>query len=161
MTAWMLLRSCSRLAAMATRCSRGVSALATAQAEIGAMLSGAAWGAGFDGSRTRKVWALLTRTRCMDKAALDPLVLDVVEQLIGPCTQSGMTYATQVHPGQDAQMLHYDQGIYPLPRDRDVMLTALWALDDYLGFIGGRHPREWLMTSHPHRASGAQNVTSG
>jgi ectoine hydroxylase-related dioxygenase (phytanoyl-CoA dioxygenase family) len=109
----------------------GDTALATAQAEIGAMLSSAAWGSGFDGSRTRKVWALLTRTRCMDQAALDPLVLDVVEQLIGACTQSGMTYATQVHPGQDAQVLHYDQGIYPLPRDRDVMLTALWALDDF------------------------------
>lgn len=67
----------------------------------------------------------------MDPAALDPLVLDVVEQLLGPGTQSGMTYATQVHPGQDAQVLHYDQGIYPLPRDRDVMLTAMWALDDF------------------------------
>jgi ectoine hydroxylase-related dioxygenase (phytanoyl-CoA dioxygenase family) len=109
----------------------GEAVLAGAHAEIGAMLSAAAWGSGFDGSRTRKIWTLLTRTRCMDQAALDPLVLDVVGQLIGPGTQSGMTYATQVHPGQDAQVLHYDQGIYPLPRDRDVMLTAMWALDDF------------------------------
>jgi hypothetical protein len=109
----------------------GDTVLATARAEIGAMLSGAAWGSGFDGFLTRKVWALLTRTRCMDQAALDPLVLDVVERLIGACTQSGMTYATEVHSGQEAQVLHYDQGIYPLPRDRDVMLTAMWALDDF------------------------------
>jgi ectoine hydroxylase-related dioxygenase (phytanoyl-CoA dioxygenase family) len=28
-------------------------------------------------------------------------------------------------------MLHYEQGIYPVPRDRDVMVTAIWALDDF------------------------------
>jgi ectoine hydroxylase-related dioxygenase (phytanoyl-CoA dioxygenase family) len=54
-----------------------------------------------------------------------------VEQAIGPGTQFGITCAIQVHPGQQAQVLHYDQGIYPLPRDRDVMITALWALDDF------------------------------
>jgi ectoine hydroxylase-related dioxygenase (phytanoyl-CoA dioxygenase family) len=25
----------------------------------------------------------------------------------------------------------YEQGIYPLPRDHDVMVTAIWALDDF------------------------------
>ena len=51
--------------------------------------------------------------------------------MIGPGTQFGITCAIQVHPGQQAQVLHYDQGIYPLPRDRDVMITTLWALDDF------------------------------
>jgi ectoine hydroxylase-related dioxygenase (phytanoyl-CoA dioxygenase family) len=32
---------------------------------------------------------------------------------------------------QGAQVLHYEQGIYPLSRDRDVMVTAIWALDDF------------------------------
>ncbi|MGD0555169.1 MAG: phytanoyl-CoA dioxygenase family protein [Streptosporangiaceae bacterium] len=67
----------------------------------------------------------------MDRAALDPVVLDVVERVIGPGAQFSLTYATEVHPGQDAQRLHYEQGIYPLPRDRDVMVTAIWALDDF------------------------------
>lgn len=105
--------------------------LAPAREEIVALLADADWGSGFDGSRTRRVWALLARTRCMDQAALDPVVLDAVEQLIGPGAQFSLTYATQVHPGQDAQMLHYEQGIYPLPRDRDVMMTAIWALGDF------------------------------
>ena len=109
----------------------GEEGLAAARAEIAALLAAADWGSGFDGSRTRRVWALLARTRCMDQAALDPVVLDAVEQTIGPDTQFSLTYATQVHPGQDAQMLHYEQGIYPLPRDRDVMVTAIWALDDF------------------------------
>jgi Phytanoyl-CoA dioxygenase (PhyH) len=51
--------------------------------------------------------------------------------MIGPGAQFSLTYATELHPGQDAQMLHYEQGIYPLPRDRDVMVTAIWALDDF------------------------------
>jgi len=82
--------------------------LAAAREELGALMATAGWGSGFDGTRTKRVWALLARTRCMDRVALDRLVL----------------------PGQGAQALHYEQGIYPLPRDRDVMLTAIWALDD-------------------------------
>ena len=105
--------------------------LAAARAELDALLDAAEWGSGFDGTRTKRAWAPLAVTRCLDQAALAPLVLDAVEQVIGPGTQFGITVAIQVHPGQKAQVLHYDQGIYPLPRDRDVMITALWALDDF------------------------------
>jgi len=114
----------------------GEAALTAARDEIRELLATADWGSGFDGSRTRKFWALLARTRCMDQAALDPLVLDTVERTIGPCAQFGLTYATQVHPGQDAQILHYEQGIYPLPRDHDVMVTAIWALDEFTAANG-------------------------
>jgi ectoine hydroxylase-related dioxygenase (phytanoyl-CoA dioxygenase family) len=110
--------------------------LAAAREKLSALTSTAGWGSGFDGNRTKRVFALLAKTRCMDQAALDSLVLDVVEQVIGPGAQFSMTFATQVHPGQAAQVLHYDQGIYPLPRDRDVMLTAIWALDDFTASNG-------------------------
>jgi len=82
----------------------------------------------------------------MDAAALDPLVLDVVERLIGPGAQFGNTCAIQVHPGQDAQVLHYEQGIYPLPRDGDVMISAIWALDDFTAGNGATRvvPRSHL-----------------
>ena len=106
-------------------------ALAAARAELDALLDVAEWGSGFDGRRTKRAWAPLAVTRCLDQAALAPLVLGAVEQVIGPGTQFGITCAIQVHPGQKAQVLHYDQGLYPLPRDRDVMITAMWALDDF------------------------------
>jgi hypothetical protein len=106
-------------------------ALAAARAELDPLLDVAAWGSGFDGTRTRRAWAPLAVTRRLDQAALAPIVLDAVEQAIGPGTQFGLTVAIEVHPGQQAQVLHYDQAIYPLPRDRDVMITALWALDDF------------------------------
>ena len=89
--------------------------LAAAKAELGGLLDAAGWGSGFDGTRTKRAWAPLAVTRCMDQAALDPLVLGAVEQAIGPGTQFGNTVAIQLHPGQQAQVLHYEQGIYPLP----------------------------------------------
>jgi ectoine hydroxylase-related dioxygenase (phytanoyl-CoA dioxygenase family) len=113
--------------------------VAKAGEELSALTAAVGWGSGFDGSRTKRVWALLAKTRCMDQAALDSLVLDVVEQAIGPGAQFSITFATQVHPGQAAQVLHYDQGIYPVPRDRDVMLTAIWALDDFTASNGATH----------------------
>src|ERR1700677_1680588 len=82
---------------------------ARARDELGGLLADAAWGTGFDGARTRRVWAPLAVTRCMDAAALDPLVLAVVEQILGPGTQFGTTCAIEVHPGQPAQVLHYEQ----------------------------------------------------
>jgi ectoine hydroxylase-related dioxygenase (phytanoyl-CoA dioxygenase family) len=105
--------------------------VAAARDELGELLAAASWGAGFDGTRTRRVWAPLAVTRCLDRAALDPLTLGIVEQVLGPGTQFGTTCAVQVHPGQGTQVLHYEQNLYPLPRDRDVMLTAIWALDDF------------------------------
>ena len=106
-------------------------ALDAARAELDGRLDVAEWGSGFDGRRTKRAWAPLAVTRCLDEAALAPVVLDTAEHVIGPGAQFGLTCAIQVHPGQQAQVLHYEQGIYPLPRDRDVMITALWALDDF------------------------------
>jgi ectoine hydroxylase-related dioxygenase (phytanoyl-CoA dioxygenase family) len=125
-------------------------AVTTAKAELGALLDDAPWGSGFDGTRTRRAWAPLAVTRCMDQAALAPLVLDAVEQAIGPGAQFGNTVAIQVHPGQKAQVLHYEQGIYPLPRDRDVMITALWALDDFSAANGATR----VVPGSHHRPAG-------
>jgi ectoine hydroxylase-related dioxygenase (phytanoyl-CoA dioxygenase family) len=111
-------------------------AVTTAKTELGALLDDAPWGSGFDGTRTKRAWAPLAVTRCMDQAALAPAVLGAVEQAIGPGVQFGNSVAIRVHPGQQAQVLHYEQGIYPLPRDRDVMITALWALDDFTAANG-------------------------
>jgi ectoine hydroxylase-related dioxygenase (phytanoyl-CoA dioxygenase family) len=99
--------------------------LTAARSELNELLGTVGWGSGFDGNRTKRVFALLASSRCMDRAALDPLG-----------TQFSITFATEVHPGQGAQVLHYDQGIYPVPRDRDVMLTAIWALDDFTASNG-------------------------
>ena len=53
-------------------------AVVAARAELGALLNDARWGSGFDGTRTKRVWAPLAVTRCMDQAVLAPLVLEAV-----------------------------------------------------------------------------------
>ena len=111
-------------------------ALAQARAELDPLLDAADWGTGFDGTRTKRAWAPLARTRCLDQAALAPLVNDAIERILGSGTQFGITVAIQVHPGQGSQVLHYDQNLYPLPRDRDVLITTMWALDDFTAANG-------------------------
>ena len=143
----------------------------------------AEWGSGFDGTRTKRAWAPLAVTRCLDQAALAPLVLDTVEQIVGPGTQFGITCgAIQVHPGQQAQVLHYDQAITRSPATATMMITALWALDDFTAdngatrIVPGSHlrpsrtrPRPCLRRWPPDRSccsparlyhgAGAANVT--
>jgi hypothetical protein len=80
----------------------GETVLAAARDELGELLAAADWGSGFDGSRARKVWALLAKIRCMDQAALDPLVLDAVERAIEPGAQFGLTYAPRREAGPAA-----------------------------------------------------------
>jgi ectoine hydroxylase-related dioxygenase (phytanoyl-CoA dioxygenase family) len=132
-------------------------AVTAAKAELGGLLDDARWGSGFGGTRTKRAWAPLAVTRRMDQAALAPLVLDAVEHAIGSGAQFGNTCAIQVHPGQKAQVLHYEQGIYPLPRDRDVMITALWALDDFTADNGATRvvPGTAPSGSFRHRSSRA------
>jgi ectoine hydroxylase-related dioxygenase (phytanoyl-CoA dioxygenase family) len=134
--------------------------LTKARAEIGELVAGADWGSGFDGCRTRRVWALLSRTRCLDAAALDPLVLAVADRVLGPGSQFSLTQATQIHPGQTAQVLHYEQGIYPLPRDRDVMLTAIWALDDFSAANGATLVVPGSHQGHDRRPDMTESVSA-
>jgi ectoine hydroxylase-related dioxygenase (phytanoyl-CoA dioxygenase family) len=45
--------------------------------------------------------------------------------------QFGMLFLSAVDPGQGAQPLHFDAGVYPLPRDVEAETNVIWALDDF------------------------------
>jgi hypothetical protein len=72
----------------------------TAREAVQQLLADVDWGTGVDGERTRRVWALLARSRCMDAAALDRLVLSLADQVTGERSQFSLTQAVQIHPGQ-------------------------------------------------------------
>jgi ectoine hydroxylase-related dioxygenase (phytanoyl-CoA dioxygenase family) len=85
----------------------------------------------FEGFKTQRVYAVFAKTRAFDAPAIDPLLLGVLDRVIGPAQLSAPT-GIQIGPGEKAQFLHRDDQIYPLPVDfRDVVLNTMWALDDF------------------------------
>jgi ectoine hydroxylase-related dioxygenase (phytanoyl-CoA dioxygenase family) len=85
----------------------------------------------FEGFATRRIYRLFAKTRVFDEWAIHPVVLGVLDSVLGPCQLSAPT-GIEIGPGELAQVLHRDDSIYPLPRPhRDVVLNTMWALDDF------------------------------
>ncbi len=85
----------------------------------------------FEGSRTRRVYALFAKTRALDELAIHPLVLDALDRVIGPAQLSAPT-GIDIGPGERAQPLHPDDAIYPVPRPHpELVLNVMWPLDDF------------------------------
>ena len=86
----------------------------------------------FLGVRTRRIFNLLARDPEFARVPLHPGVLPLVEQVLDDqCLLSSLT-AIEMHPGQDAQPLHCDDGSIALARPHEpVVCVALWALTDF------------------------------
>ncbi|MDQ1698208.1 MAG: hypothetical protein QOG34_71 [Frankiaceae bacterium] len=86
----------------------------------------------FEGYQTRRIYALFAKTRAFDPLALHPLLLGVLDAVLGPSYQLSAPTGIEIGPGEKAQFLHMDDGIYPLPRPHpEVVLNSMWALDDF------------------------------
>ena len=70
----------------------------------------------FEGYKTQRVYALFAKTRAFDEPAVHPLVLGVLDRVLGHYQLSAPT-GIQIGPGEQAQVLHLDQSVYPLPAD--------------------------------------------
>jgi ectoine hydroxylase-related dioxygenase (phytanoyl-CoA dioxygenase family) len=85
----------------------------------------------FEGPRTRRIYAIFAKTRTLDGPAIDPLVLGVVERILGHAQLSAPT-GIAIDPGEVAQILHHDDSIYPMFRPhQEIVLNTMWALDDF------------------------------
>jgi len=86
----------------------------------------------FEGYKTRRIYALFAKTRAFDALAIHPLLLGVLDGVLGPSYQLSAPTGIEIGPGEKAQVLHTDDGIYPLPRPHpEVVLNSMWALDDF------------------------------
>ena len=91
----------------------------------------------FLGERTKRLHSLFAKLRSIDDLALKEEILEVAEELLGDVIL-GASVATQIFPGESEQPFHFDDGIYPLPREfREVKLGVMWALDDFTEDNGG------------------------
>jgi len=85
----------------------------------------------FEGFGTKRIYRLFAKSRAFDDLAIHPVMLGVLDRVIGPCQLSAPT-GIQIGPGEPAQILHRDDSIYPMPQPHpEVVLNTMWALDDF------------------------------
>ncbi len=86
----------------------------------------------FEGFKTRRIYALFAKTRVFDEPATHPLVLGVLDRVLGTSYQLSAPVGIEISPGETAQVLHTDDGIYPIARPhQELVLNTMWALDDF------------------------------
>lgn len=92
----------------------------------------------FEGYQTQRVYGLLARTLSCNALVEHPLVLDILDRLLLPNYLLSQLVAINILPGQEAQLLHHDDVLYPVPRPRAALSAAtIWALDDFTAANGG------------------------
>lgn len=93
----------------------------------------------FEGFETQRIYALFAKTRAFDGPATHPLVLEVLDHVLGSY-QLSAPQAIQIGPGETAQRLHRDDGVYPVARPHtEFVVNTMWALDDFTPENGATH----------------------
>lgn len=86
----------------------------------------------FEGRRTQRIYSVLSRTRVCDRLVDHPRVLALLDRLLMPNYLLSAAQAINIQPGESAQLLHHDDGFYPVPRPRAPLAAAtIWAIDDF------------------------------
>ena len=89
----------------------------------------------FMGARTVRFGRLLARSERARAMALDPLLLDIVERVLGPfCARFRINYTGVMHllPGEVAQVVHRDAALYPFRNPAPPLICAtMWAVTDF------------------------------
>ncbi|MDX2237685.1 MAG: phytanoyl-CoA dioxygenase family protein [Hyphomonadaceae bacterium] len=92
------------------------------------------------GTRTRRFSAVFNKALKTAELAGNPRTLGIVEPLLMgadaatprcDCIQLCLTQAIAIEPGERAQVLHRDDGLYPFPHDFELMANVMWPLDPF------------------------------
>ena len=90
----------------------------------------------FTGFNTQRIGALIARSRACGELALEPRVLDAARTYLAEhCddVQLHFTSAVAIAPGESAQILHRDRGIWGgyVPRQVEPLFSTIWALTPF------------------------------
>jgi len=120
--------------------------LQAARADLNRVLQSTQTGRNFfEGFGTQRVYALFAKTRMFDQAAIDPLLLGVLDQVLGHY-QLSAPVGICIGPGEKAQILHRDDSVYPVPEPHPpLVVNTMWPLDEFTAengatrFVPGSH----------------------
>lgn len=105
--------------------------------ELAPLLKAASTGTdSFSGFSTTRVGALIARSSICRQLAADPKLLAIAESLLGhfsPTVQLSLTQAVEIAPGEGAQILHRDRGLWGghIPRRIETQLGTMIAVTDF------------------------------
>jgi len=95
----------------------------------------------FYGERTKRFGSLLTRSPAIERLAMHPLVLEIVEQMLLPWCERialNLTQAIEIHPGALPQLPHRDQDMWQGPKGAlEYLVNVMWPLTTFTRENGG------------------------
>lgn len=87
---------------------------------------------GTDSGKTLRAHNLLAKTRAVDYLFLDARIRALIKGVLGPRVQVNVTTLFNLLPGETRQLLHQDDGLWPIARPHPhFVCNALIALDDF------------------------------
>jgi len=124
----------------------------------------------FFGTKTKRFAGVFAKAPATAALAIEPFVLAISERILkgeDPLSprcdviQLNLTHAIGILPGQDAQVLHRDEVMFPFPHEYEVMVNVMWTLDPWLETNGatrlvpGSNPWPRTRLAEPHEIATA------
>lgn len=86
----------------------------------------------FEGRLTVRIYNLLAHDPMFEQVPVHPAVLPIAEALLDDGLLLSSLSAIMIDPGEQAQPIHADTQLIPLPRPHPpIAVNAMWALDDF------------------------------
>ena len=111
----------------------------------------------FYGGQTKRFGGVLKRSAAAEAFVRHPLILAIVQGVLGPwCDrfQLNLTQALQIHPGQDAQPPHRDQDMWGGPKGQmEYLVNVMWPFSPYRRENGAT-----VIFPHSHNAGAGERA---
>jgi hypothetical protein len=92
----------------------------------------------FEGLATERIYTLVGRGKIYEEIASDHRLLAILDRLLAPNYLLSADHAICIYPGENAQALHFDDGLYPFPRPRRaISISVIGAIDAFTPANGG------------------------
>jgi ectoine hydroxylase-related dioxygenase (phytanoyl-CoA dioxygenase family) len=92
----------------------------------------------FEGFRTERVYSLPALGKVFSDLVEHPRMLAVCDALLSPNYLLTAAQAINIHPGENPQSFHFDDGFYQARRPRPaISISTIWAVDPFTEENGG------------------------